>query len=64
MNKNDYENILYERYEDGFAAGREEGREEVRMEIVRKLYANGMSVAEISELTSLSEESVKAACRD
>ena len=32
MNRNDYENILCERYEDGFAAGIEEGREEGREE--------------------------------
>ena len=70
MNRNDIENIICEHYEDGFAAGREEGREEgiqsgvrsSRMEMARKLYGRGMSVTEISELTSLSEEDVREVC--
>lgn len=78
MNKNDYENILCEHYEDGFAAGRTEGRAEgraegreegilsgvrsSRMEMARKLYSRGMSVTEISELTSLTEDEVREVC--
>ena len=70
MNRNDIENIICEHYEDGFAAGREEGREEgiqsgvrsSRMEMARKLYGRGMSVTEISELTSLTEEEVREVC--
>ena len=74
MNKNDIENIICEHYEDGYAAGRAEGREEgreegilsgvrsSRIEMARKLYGRGMSVTEISELTSLSEDEVKDIC--
>ena len=74
MYKNDIENIICEHYEDGYAAGRAEGREEgreegilsgvrsSRIEMARKLYGRGMSVTEISELTSLSEDEVKDIC--
>ena len=74
MNKNDIENIICEHYEDGYAAGRAEGREEgreegilsgvrsSRIEMARKLYGRGMSVTEISELSSLSEDEVKDIC--
>ena len=73
MNRNDYENILYERYEDGFAEGLEKGREEGREEglsigarierlgLARKLLDKGMSVQEVCKLTSLEESDLKDA---
>jgi len=42
--------------EEGRAEGREEGREEAIVAIARKLKQRGASVAEIAELTGLSEE--------
>jgi len=67
MNRNDYENILAERFEDGFAAGvdkgrgegREEGREEGRVEIIKRLLGGGLSCAEVAKLLSLSESEVQ-----
>lgn len=77
MNRNDYENILYERYEDGFAEGLEEGLEKGRAEgraeglsigarierlgLARKLLDKGMSVQEVCKLTSLEESDLKDA---
>ena len=59
MNRNDYENILCERYEDGFAAGIEEGREEGREEglvlAAKNLIAQGLSIDMIMQVTGLSE---------
>lgn len=57
MNKNDYDNILCERYEDGFADGREEGREVGREEGVRivasKMKERGIDPAVIADVTGL-----------
>lgn len=59
MNRNDYENILCERYEDGFAAGIEEGREEGREEglvlAAKNMIAQGLSIDMIMQVTGLSE---------
>ena len=59
MNRNDYENILCERYEDGFAAGIEEGREEGREEgfvlAAKNMIAQGLSIDMIIQVTGLSE---------
>lgn len=63
MNRNDYENILCERYEDGFAAGIEEGREEGRVEgreeglvlAAKNMIAQGLSIDMIMQVTGLSE---------
>ena len=59
MNRNDYENILCERYEDGFAAGIEEGREEGREEwlvlAAKNMIAQGLSIDIIMQVTGLSE---------
>ena len=63
MNRNDYENILCERYEDGFAAGieegREEGREESRQEglvlAAKNMIAQGLPIDVIMQVTGLSE---------
>ena len=59
MNRNDYENILCERYEDGFAAGIEEGRVEGREEglvlAAKNMIAQGLSIDMIMQVTGLSE---------
>ena len=63
MNRNDYENILCERYEDGFAAGIEEGREEGRVEgreeglvlAAKNMIAQGLPIDVIMQVTGLSE---------
>ena len=59
MNRNDYENILCERYEDGFAAGIEEGREEGREEglvlAAKNMIAQGLPIDVIMQVTGLSE---------
>ena len=59
MDRNDYENILCERYEDGFAAGIEEGREEGREEglvlAAKNMIAQGLSIDMIMQVTGLSE---------
>lgn len=63
MNRNDYENILCERYEDGFAAGIEEGREEGREEgfvlAAKNMIAQGLSIDMIIQVTGLSEAQLK-----
>ena len=67
MNRNDYENILCERYEDGFAAGieegRDEGREEGRVEgreeglvmAAKNMISQGLPIDVIMQVTGLSE---------
>lgn len=63
MNRNDYENILCERYEDGFAAGIEEGREEGRVKgreeglvlAAKNMIAQGLPIDVIMQVTGLSE---------
>ena len=76
MNRNDYENILYERYGDGFnkgyadgqaagqleghAEGRAEGRAEMTKEIAKEMLADGMPVDKISKYTDLSIEEIEA----
>ena len=63
MDRNDYENILCERYEDGFAAGIEEGREEGRVEgreeglvlAAKNMIAQGLPIDVIMQVTGLSE---------
>lgn len=55
MNRNDYENILCERYEDGFAAGIEEGREEGLVLAAKNMIAQGLSIDMIIQVTGLSE---------
>lgn len=53
MNKNDYDNILCERYEDGFADGREEGREEGVRIVASKMKERGIDPAVIADVTGL-----------
>ena len=72
MNRNDYKNILAERYEDGFADGREDGiqkgredglqkgREEAILQTAQKMKMMGLSTEIISQATGLSEEDCKA----
>jgi predicted transposase/invertase (TIGR01784 family) len=55
MNRNDYENILCERYEDGFAAGIEEGREEGLVLAAKNMIAQGLPIDVIMQVTGLSE---------
>lgn len=63
MNRNDYENILCERYEDGFAAGIEEGREEGREEglvlAAKNMIAQGLPIDVIMQVTGLSESQLE-----
>ena len=64
MNRNDYKNILAERYEDGFADGREDGlqkgREEAILQTAQKMKMMGLSTEIIIQATGLSEEDCKA----
>jgi hypothetical protein len=53
MNKNDYDNILCERYEDGFADGREEGREEGVRIVASKMKERGIDPTVIADVTGL-----------
>lgn len=63
MNKNDYGNILEERYEDGVLAGLEkgleQGREEARLMNARKMKELGMENAIIAQVTGLSVEEIE-----
>ena len=63
MNRNDYENILCERYEDGFAAGLDEGREEGREEglllAARNMKAQGLHIDMIMQVTGLSKSEIE-----
>ena len=56
MNRNDYKNILAERYEDGFA----DGREEAILQTAKKMKMMGLSTEMIIQATGLSEEDCKA----
>lgn len=62
MNRNDYENLLCERYEDGYAAGQDEGRQEGRQEgmvlAAKNMKAKGISADVIAEVTGLSEQEI------
>ena len=40
--------------------GRAEGRAEERVEIARKMKAKGFTASEVSEMTGLNEEEIKA----
>jgi predicted transposase/invertase (TIGR01784 family) len=44
--------IKFER-EEGWKAGRKEGRQEEKLILAKKLFAKGMSLEEIAELTNL-----------
>ena len=59
MNRNDYENILCERYEDGFAAGIEEGREEGLVLAAKNMIDQGLPIDVIIQVTGLSETQLK-----
>jgi len=48
-----------EALEKGLSRGREEGREEERAILVKSLYENGLTVAQIVKGTNLSETAVK-----
>ena len=52
MNRNDYKNILAERYEDGFA----DGREEAILQTARKMKSMGLPIEMITQATGLSNE--------
>lgn len=68
MNRNDYENILYERYEDGIAAGVkrgieqgiEQGIEEGIEQSAKKMLAAGMSCKEVAGILMIPIEKVKS----
>lgn len=70
MNKNDYENIYFERYEDGFAAGhaegevkgREEGREEAVCQIVKSMMEQGLPLDMIVKVTGLTVAEIDGVC--
>ena len=48
-----------EGFNDGYEKGKEEGREEALLQTAKKLLAKGMSVADVSEATSLTEEQIR-----
>ena len=54
MNRNDYENILHERYGDGHAEGHAEGLAEA----IKKMVASGMSHEKVAEILDMSLEEV------
>ena len=56
MNRNDIENIICEHYEDGFAAGRVEGREEGLVSVAKNMKIQGFSLDVIVSVTGLSKE--------
>ena len=66
MNRNDYENILYERYGDGFDKGyadghdkgHAEGRAEGRAEVVRKMIEAGVTKETVAEILHLTIDEV------
>ncbi len=64
MNRNDYENILAERYEDGFSEGvqdgMQKGREEALLQTAQKMKNMGLSTEMIIQVTGLSEEECNA----
>ena len=64
MNRNDYENILYERYTDGINKGRSEGRAvgavDGKTEVARNMMKEGMDIEQISRLTGLPQEQIAA----
>ena len=40
--------------------GRQEGREEERKELIKTMFSNGMSIKQIAEIISVSEDIVKS----
>lgn len=48
-----------QKYDEGLTKGREEGRLDEKIEIVKALHAQGVSLAVIAAATSLSEEEIK-----
>ena len=49
MNRNDYGNILEERFEDGMAKGLAEGVNEGKTEVIRKMLAAGIPASTIAD---------------
>ena len=45
---------------EGLVEGRAEGRAEERVEIARKMKAKGFTASEVSEMTGLNEEEIRA----
>ena len=56
----DYNSDMYEARTSGTRKGRREGRREEKKDIAKKLLELQMSVEQISEITDLSEEEIKA----
>ena len=56
-----FSNVRYERgLEEGLEKGREEGRKDEQLKIAKNLIAAGLPLAQIAQLTGLSEEEVSA----
>ena len=58
MKEQDVINQLYYAKEEGLAEGREEGKEEKSLEIVKKMLEANSSIDFICQMTGLSEEEV------
>lgn len=58
MNRNDYGNILLERYEDGMAVGMEKGVDKGIEIAVKKMAESGLDAGRIAEIMQISIEKV------
>lgn len=54
------ERILERGFEQGFKQGFKQGFEQTQVHIIIKMYKNGASIKQISELTDMSEEQIKS----
>ena len=57
--KNSIDTAKREGKEEGLAEGMEKGMEKRRLEIARKMLANGMDAATVMEITGLSESQLQ-----
>jgi predicted transposase YdaD len=58
MNRNDYGNILLERYEDGMAVGMEKGVDKGIKIAVKKMAESGLDAGRIAEIMQIGIEKV------
>ena len=58
MNRNDYENILYENREDSKAEGRIEGRMEGHLLLAKKMLEDGIEVERVCRILWLTMEKI------
>ena len=63
MNRNDYENILYENRENSKAEGRMEGRMEGHLLLAKKMLEDGIEAERVCRISGLTLEEIMGTTR-